>query len=156
MTFLSVANGIGIHNYPMDPTVPFYGLKYLFIWNIFYNTSAAIIKASICVSLLRVTAKKLYRRILWGLVVAASLSSIITVTGLSLFCRPLAYQWDRTIPNGTCFPIEVVVGLSYFFTAASIAIDWSCAIMPAFILWDVQLPGKLKISVCIVLGLGVL
>lgn len=46
--------------------------------------------------------------------------------------------------------------MSYIGTAVQVVADWSCAITPFFIVWELQMPRKAKISVICILGLGIL
>lgn len=67
----------------------------------------------------------------------------------------MAFTWDKTIAGGKCSSLSAIMALSYCFSAMNIITDWSCAIMPVFILWKIQMPPRLKVSVSLVLGMGV-
>jgi len=68
----------------------------------------------------------------------------------------MAFTWDKTIVGGKCTSIDPVIDLAYLTSAVNIITDWTCAILPAFIIWDIQMSMKMKLSVCLMLGMGVL
>jgi len=68
----------------------------------------------------------------------------------------MAYTWDKSIKGGACKTLSQIIILSYVVSVVNIITDWVCAIMPAVILWDIQLRRGLKISVGILLGMGAL
>lgn len=102
---------------------------------------------------MRITPRRRYCIPLWGVIGLALIAAITTDIAVLAQCRPVAATWDPSI--GTCANPAVITGVSYFISAVSVLTDWTCAILPAFILWDVQLRWRIKVSVAIVLALGV-
>lgn len=70
-------------------------------------------------------------------------------------CHPIAATWDPTIPGGKC-DVDVLVAAAYFVSAMSLITDFSCAILPAVILWNLQMNKRTKVSVVTILGIGFL
>ncbi|KAM0809755.1 putative Integral membrane protein [Seiridium cardinale] len=105
-------------------------------------------------ALLRITTRKLYRWILHGVVALASIACIVTDVVLLTWCKPLSATWDPS--TGTCGNANAITNISYFISACSVITDWTYAILPALILWEVQLKWKVKLSVAIILGVGVI
>lgn len=64
-------------------------------------------------------------------------------------------NWYTTIP-GFCQDRSIQTALSYAVAVVSILSDWIFAILPIFLLWNVQLDWRVKCSVVGMLGLGVL
>jgi hypothetical protein len=60
------------------------------------------------------------------------ISTIIVIVGLFAMCRPIRVNWDAKA--GTCSPPIVITSLSYLVSAAAVATDWVCAILPGFML----------------------
>lgn len=114
------------------------------------------IKASICVSLLRITPKITYKRIIYVVIGLSVVTSVVADFTIFLTCRPFAYTWDKTLPDGKCYGLRAVMALSYAFSWANLITDFSCTILPAFILWHVQMSRKVKLSVLAILGMGIL
>ncbi|KAH7051360.1 hypothetical protein B0J12DRAFT_753062 [Macrophomina phaseolina] len=153
---LGAINGVGMHMQDVNPANMKNALFYFAMWQIFYVTSTVPIKASICISLIRIAVRPIYKRILWILIGASIVSTIIALMVVFTMCRPMACAWDRTIPGCKCGTLENVITLSYVVSAVNIATDWTCAIMPIFVLWDIQLKPRVKVVACGVLGMGVL
>ena len=64
-------------------------------------------------------------------------------------------NWITNLP-GECKPREIQTGLSFAVAALSIITDWTFAILPICLLWHVQMDPRVKLSVVIMLGLGIL
>ncbi|KAF2473019.1 uncharacterized protein BDR25DRAFT_152634, partial [Lindgomyces ingoldianus] len=78
---------------------------------------------------------------------------IAFTAGNLIQCKPIAYNWDRTIPGGKC--LNPSMG---FLTSGSINlfIDVTLVIMPAPIVWKMQSLSKTKkVLVTGMFGLGI-
>lgn len=49
---------------------------------------------------------------------------------------------------------SIIQNISYFISASSILTDWSCAILPCIIVWNLNMKRKLKVSAAGILALG--
>lgn len=67
----------------------------------------------------------------------------------------MAFQWDPTIPGGKCASGEAFVAAAYSISVMTIVSDWMYSIMPIFMIWNVKMTLQKKITVSLVLGLGV-
>lgn len=85
-----------------------------------------------------------------GLAIAMSVMAFIVVF---VQCRPFAASWTG---QGKCISVDVIIIPTYVFSAANILVDWVVAILPAFIVWNLQLRRKLKLLSFGILGVGVL
>ncbi|CUS14908.1 unnamed protein product, partial [Tuber aestivum] len=66
-------------------------------------------------------------------------------------CRPFAYYWNRTIPNGYCWNLE----LFYFVNAGvNIVADVVITFLPLPLLSQLELPKRQKIGLCVIFSLG--
>ncbi|CAH0051652.1 unnamed protein product [Clonostachys solani] len=119
-----------------------------------YLVEKMFIKASICVTLLRIAVLRSHRIITWITLATSCISTIIVIVGLFAMCRPIQANWDKAA--GTCSPPIVITSLSYLVSAAAVATDWVCAILPGFMLYKAQMKTATKVSISIILGLGVL
>ncbi|KAH9906718.1 hypothetical protein F4778DRAFT_778169 [Xylariomycetidae sp. FL2044] len=128
------------------------GSQFTMIWQLFYVASLLLIKASICVTLLRVTIHTPHRVAIYATIALSVAISLVGLIGLLCLCRPIEGNW---IPGaGECAPRSVLIILNYLISVGAIVTDWACAIIPVFILWNAQMKRKAKISVAIVLGIG--
>ncbi|CAH0002143.1 unnamed protein product, partial [Clonostachys byssicola] len=154
-TIMSAYNGIGAYDNQTSAETKQEGRKWFFLFQVFYCATTVPIKSSICIMLIRLTPFAIYRYILYGVIIFSTLSAFATIVGILALCTPVARTWNVNLP-GHCGPPEVLTRLGYFISASCIVSDWSCAIMPIFILWNSQMRWLMKISVGVVLALGVL
>lgn len=114
------------------------------------------IKLSIGVFLLRLATQRRYRWTIWGSMgIIASMSSALFLWDV-FQCKPVAAQWDYTIPNYTCASTAQVVDVAYALSVLSILSDWLYALLPIPMLWKATMTPQAKITVSVVLGLGIL
>lgn len=69
-------------------------------------------------------------------------------------CAPVQKNWYVNMP-GTCQPRATQTALSYLVAAISILTDWTFALLPILLLWNVQMKPGVKVSVILLLSLGV-
>ena len=127
-----------------------------------YVCSLAMIKTSICVTMLRIgnPVKALRNSVyaLLGLVIGTFLATLV---GVLCVCRPFSANWNTALVvesdvegKAKCSSKSMLIGLAYFSTASAIATDLACAILPGFVVWNTQLKKSIKISVCLLLSFG--
>ncbi|SPJ70480.1 related to integral membrane protein PTH11 [Fusarium torulosum] len=146
--------GVGTPDSKLNTAIMIEGARSVTFWQIFYVSSSLFIKTSICVQLLRIANNKLCKLFLWCLI---ALTVLITLTAMIVGlvrCQPLAASWDPSL--GTCMDQSILVILTYVVSGMNILIDWSVAIVPVIILWDVQMHRTLKIMANLVMGIGAL
>lgn len=114
------------------------------------------IKLSIGVFLLRLAVQKRYKWIIYISMV------VVFVWSTALFfwdifqCRPVAAQWDYTLPNYTCVSADEVVTAAYALSVLNIVTDWLYALLPVPMIWKVKMTAQAKATVVAILGLGIL
>ena len=82
------------------------------------------------------------------------LSTLIAFIALFCVCKPIAAALNPALPGAKCSSVGVVISLGYFVSATSLTTDFSCAILPIFILWKVQMSKRAKVTVATILGVG--
>ncbi|KAF1343740.1 hypothetical protein BDV97DRAFT_364626 [Delphinella strobiligena] len=122
-------------------------------WEPLYIWCLIFIKASICFTFLRIAEGKAIVRIIWAVLALSTISGIITFIASLNICHPLSHAWDPK-PGGFCKDGSFVANLAYFISATSIVTDFTCAILPIFILWGVRIEKRLKMTIAAVLGMG--
>lgn len=105
---------------------------------------------------MRISPNKKHHWVLWGLIAASVVSTFIACVVVFTTCRPMAFTWDKTIPGGKCSSLEMIIALSYVVSAVNIVTDWSCALMPVLILWNLQMRRRVKATVCVLLSMGIM
>lgn len=72
-----------------------------------------------------------------------------------LQCRPSSYFWTQyTGGTGTCVNPKVTVNATYAYSAISCFADWSLGLMPVFLIWNIQMDTRTKLSVVAILSVG--
>lgn len=86
-------------------------------------------------------------------VLAGCVSAFCVGYILNMFftCRPLAYNWDKNIPEGSCSnsTVQQVV-----FGVIQMAIDLAIVVMPMPVIWKLQIPTKKKLVLMGILSVG--
>ena len=79
--------------------------------------------------------------------------AIINCTLLLLICRPVAFNWDKSIKGGHC-----ITGTGPYLSAAiiSMSTDVIIVILPMPMLWGLQMPISKKLALTIIFGMGAL
>ncbi|KAM5349447.1 hypothetical protein ACJ41O_005952 [Fusarium nematophilum] len=147
--------GIGARDDRLNDRVAQDGRMYTWMFQFFYCWSLLFIKAAICVNLLRIAVKRSHRIITWITLILSCLSTLVVIIGLMLLCRPIAASWDATL-GGKCSPPIVVTSLTYSVSATSVATDLVCSILPGFMLYKAQMKRATKISISIILSMGIM
>ena len=78
--------------------------------------------------------------------------AIVGILATLLYCHPVPAYWNPLL--GTCGDFMVVVRIGYAWTAIGIVTDWTCAILPYFIVRNLQMASRQKLIVMLILGLG--
>ena len=122
-------------------------------WQIFYVSGSVFIKASICAQLMRIATRRLYKVIMWVLIGVSTVTTAVAITAVLIRCKPVSASWTQ---EGKCINQNIIIVLTYVVSGVNIATDWVVAILPAFILWNLQMRATLKRMAGLVMGLGVL
>ncbi|TGO14736.1 hypothetical protein BTUL_0049g00450 [Botrytis tulipae] len=148
--------GLGSHNSRLNAFFSVQGTKYLMLWMMLYVLGLAIIKSSICVTLLRIaSAHKMYRFFVLSLLGLTIATFLVTLIGILLLCRPVSANWDTSLVaegKGTCSGMGTMIALSYTSTACTIVTDLACAVFPGVMLYRTQMPLGRKIQVGLLLS----
>ncbi|KAK8085839.1 hypothetical protein PG997_007110, partial [Apiospora hydei] len=119
---------------------------YLVLWQITYAWSLPFIKCSICFSLFRITQERRHTIPLICIMVLATFSAILGFIAVVITCQPIAKNWDPVLQNdpnyGECMDYSIIQNISYFISASSIVTDWACALLPCFIVWNLNMKRK--------------
>ncbi|KAL6867082.1 hypothetical protein J3F83DRAFT_739931 [Trichoderma novae-zelandiae] len=137
----------------LKPSEIMKGTKLFFIAEFFYSSGTVFIKSSIAVTLLRIAeSRRRYKWTIWSVIISTIISCIVFISGISNICHPITTLWGETT-TGSC-NLQLNSDVSFFFSAIEILTDWTLAILPAALLWGVQMKPKVKFSVALILGMG--
>ncbi|KAK2034863.1 hypothetical protein LX32DRAFT_608051 [Colletotrichum zoysiae] len=147
--------GVGTRDALLNHDVRMEGLKLLLIWQALYSAGLCFIKASISITLMRITTQKAYHYILIGLLILCSVVSTTSIIVILNQCHPLERYWDKSVP-GTCMKPSSATAMSYISSAVNVITDISVATIPIVLLRHVQMRSQLKFYIRILFGLGLL
>lgn len=154
---LVISWGFGKHIYDIPPADRPRARKGQVIGTCFVILSFASPKFGIMATVQRATnpPTTFWRRMFkanWVLC-TASFSFLLSV---SIFqfgqCRPVAYQWDLVPGTGSCIGSEVNIRLAYASSAFSTLLDFYFSLLPAAIIWKLQMNRKSRLMMIMVLG----
>lgn len=110
-------------------------------------------KVSIGWFLLRIAVKKLHSWIIYMAIFISVVAGGVFFFVTLFQCAPVSYFWNKR-QSGTCINIEVIIGLAYLYSAFSVISDFTFAILPAFLVWNLQLKRRTKIALIPLLTMG--
>lgn len=122
-----------------------------------YVLSNLALKLSIGVMLIRIAVVKKHKIIIWIVVVVFEVYGTFYFFLFVLQCRPSAYFWTQyTGGKGTCINPTITVDATYAYSAISCWTDWTLAIIPMFIVWNLQMNIRTKIGLSLILAMAAL
>ncbi|KAF2714602.1 hypothetical protein K504DRAFT_456799 [Pleomassaria siparia CBS 279.74] len=144
--------GVGTRDADLTPLQMIKAAQYNTYWQLSYVLSIPLCKAAIASALFRVTDRRLYRVMLWAALMLSTIVLLIVIFALVLLCKPWPAMWNPTL--GTCGDRGIITVLSYVASGVTIITDWTCAVVPYFVLKDLQMPAQVRYSLIGVLALG--
>jgi hypothetical protein len=115
------------------------------------------LKISIGFMLLRLAVEKIHKTVIWTIIIITEVYGFIYFFIFVLQCRPLNFFWTRfTGVSGSCSDPNITVIATYVNSAISCIGDWTFAIVPVFIIWNLQMNQRTKVSVGVILAMGAL
>ena len=132
-------------------------LQFWWLCEPFYLVSNMFIKASIGIMLLRLSVNRVHKAIVWTVIAVTEIYSLCFFFVFLFQCVPSSYFWTQlTGGEGTCMDPDIVVSVFYGYSAITCAGDWTFSILPVFLVWDLQMGRKEKVSVIMILAVGAL
>ncbi|KAJ4984802.1 hypothetical protein SVAN01_09675 [Stagonosporopsis vannaccii] len=146
--------GTGRHHRDLEDWQVEKARKCWFYCYLFYCCSMILSKISIGCFLLRISVRRLHTWIIY----AAMFVSTFACTAfffVTLFqCNPIRYFWAKRLDNGTCINNTVIIALGFVYSVFSIIADFTFALLPAFLVWNLQLKRRTKIALIPLLTMG--
>ncbi|KAI1377203.1 hypothetical protein F4677DRAFT_48593 [Hypoxylon crocopeplum] len=159
LILMGVEEGLGRHNRSLDQYHEIQALMYQALATATYVLNMWLIKLSIGIFLLRLATQNRYRYTLYASIIVVGIWSIVLFFWNIFQCNPVAAQWDYTIlendKNSHCVSADEIVNAAYALSVMNIVSDWLYALMPIPMLWKVKMTTQAKMTVVVVLGLGV-
>jgi len=116
--------------------------------------STTVLKVAIGLFLLRIAVLRRHIYTVWVVIAATIVFGVFYFFFILFQCSPISYFWNPTTSGGSCITPSAIVAATYAHSAVSAAADWTFGILPVFLIWDVKMNPRTKISIAIILGLG--
>lgn len=110
---VSVHSGFGAHLATLSPSSAQSALRASTVGEIFAVWTYPTGKAAVACLLMRVFPWQRLKWLLWSFVAVNAVFFYLNGVLLLVECRPVAFQWDKTITGGSCWNPEVLVIWGY-------------------------------------------
>ncbi|KAH0437136.1 integral membrane protein [Colletotrichum camelliae] len=155
VVFAVYASRYGVGSHDADIPSQLYLIRaseYQTYWEVLYFISSTIIKCAIGFTCVRLDRRKRVTVIMGINMAVMVIVAILALVFVFANCTPLAATWNPAL--GTCQKVISLQTVSYIVSAIQMITDWTCAIIPFFIVAGLQMSQRKKVSVCAILGLG--
>ncbi|OJJ48993.1 hypothetical protein ASPZODRAFT_139946 [Penicilliopsis zonata CBS 506.65] len=155
MVTLAVHYGVGRNIVDLSKFEVIHALKFDYFAQTFGLAGSCFSRVAFIYYLIGLLAtKKIYRNILWILMGSQFVSHFLCILFIYIQC-PTNVQaiWDPYI-EANCWPSHVQSDYGYFQGALNTATDLYLAAFPTYVFWSLKLELRLKISLMVLLSLG--
>lgn len=153
-------HGAGQPPAQLDPDDVMMGTQLFFVAELLYGACTVPIKASICTTLVRLAgAPPPCAAVRWTLhsVTAVSAGAVVVlIVGVAHVCHPISALWGEAATAADACSPALYHAVGSFFCAVCVATDWTLALLPAALLWDVRMQARVRLGVGLMLALGTL
>lgn len=75
---------------------------------------------------------------------------------LAMFqCKPVDYFWTRALgATGTCISMDIIIAFTYVMSAIFAICDFSFAVLPIFLIKDLNMSRNQKVALIPILSMG--
>lgn len=115
-----------------------------------------MIKISIILTLLRLTISHIHIWILYAAITFASAVGLVFLAFTIFQCSPVDYFWNKgsTAQTGTCISTNLLVNISYFYSASAAVTDLTIALVSVALIWNLRMDRRNKFAVIGILCIG--
>jgi hypothetical protein len=148
--------GTGQHTVNISPENLPIALRNWWACEPLYVLTNMALKLSIAIFLLRICVARLQR---YAIIFAITLTEIYSTVFFFMFvlqCKPVSYFWQQYAPTpgiGKCSDPRIVTYTFFGYSAIACLTDWILAIIPIFLVKDLQLNRRTKISAILLLSM---
>ncbi|KAK7705672.1 hypothetical protein SLS57_009981 [Botryosphaeria dothidea] len=130
-------------------------LKYFLIFELLCLPALICIRNSLILTLSRLTRSRPILYLLYFLMFLNTAGTIAAIIFLIAQCRPIRANWDAHLTASHCLPPTHLVTMAKTWSAFSVVCDWTVALLPIPLLWNVRMRWRVKGAVMGILGLGI-
>ena len=121
-----------------------------------YVLTTWLLKIYIVIFLKQISILRSQVLVIWTVIIAFSIVSTYYLFLMTFQCHPVSFFWERygVGASGTCISPTIIVASSYVHSVFTAISDWTLGTMPIFIVWNLQLFTRIKLSVALLLSIG--
>ncbi|VBB79527.1 Putative protein of unknown function [Podospora comata] len=150
---VGVSHGTGKHKSDVDPENYRIAMNRWYYCYLLYAWSMILVKLSIGYFLLRVTITRLHKWIIYA-AGAISCVSCLTFFFLAMFqCYPISFFWNKD-QDGRCINMNILTALGILYSIFSVITDLTYALLPAWVVAQLNMDKKSKVAVIGLMGMG--
>ncbi|TGJ85454.1 hypothetical protein E0Z10_g3332 [Xylaria hypoxylon] len=151
---IGIHYGTGRHFADLEPEDAKLALKFWFLCYLWYSLTMIASKLSIAIFLLRLTISKTHHYIIYTISLFTIASGAVFFFVALFQCAPIPFFWDKDIVGGKCIDVGIIAALTYLYSSFSVVCDFTFAILPLFLIYDLQIDMRTKIALIPILSIG--
>ncbi|KAL6710409.1 hypothetical protein ACN47E_009355 [Coniothyrium glycines] len=145
--------GTGRHMDTLTNKEIFMAMRYWWLCYIAYCWAMICSKISIGLFLLRVTVKSIHKWIIYGVMTLTVVTGLVFFLVTLLQCTPIDFFWNKN-QDGWCVNIDVIIGLTFLYSVCSVICDFTFAILPIFLVWNLNMSARTRLALIPILGMA--
>ncbi|OCL12575.1 hypothetical protein AOQ84DRAFT_270586, partial [Glonium stellatum] len=151
-----VKAGMGTHFADLSLESYSRGSKLFFLCELLYVLVTALVKVSICITLLRIAVERPQVYTLYAIIVLTTLFSIFYFFFILFLCRPTSFFWEQVLgaTDGSCLPGNAITSATYAHGIFIVMVDLTLGTFPIFLVRKLKLNYRSKVSVALILAFG--
>ena len=110
-------------------------------------------KMSVGCFLIRLITNKLHMWIVYIAMGCTGLAGAVFFFVTIFQCHPVSYFWYQR-QDGTCIPAEVIIGLAFLYSTINAISDFTFALLPGFLVWNLKMKLRTKLALIPLLAMG--
>ena len=105
---------------------------------------------------MQICIRRSHINVIWTVIVAFTTLSVFYLFFMAFQCHPVSYFWTRygIGASGKCISSTIIVDLTYVHTVFNAVADWTLGTLPIFLIWNLQMNTRTKVSAAVILSLG--
>ncbi|TDZ16460.1 hypothetical protein Cob_v010796 [Colletotrichum orbiculare MAFF 240422] len=152
---MGVRYGTGRHYWNLEEEDQVTAMMYWWYCYLWYCLSMIASKISIGYFLLRITVRKTDIWIIYTVMMLTVCTGVVFFFVTLLQCIPVAYFWDKDLGGGgNCISMDVIIALTYLYSACSVICDFTFAILPMVLIWNLKMDRKTKVALIPVMAMA--
>lgn len=69
-------------------------------------------------------------------------------------CQPISYAWNKISETGTCIDVNTIIDIMYAHGALTLFTDFAFTLLPAWLVYNLQMNLKTKLVLVLILSMA--